>query len=205
MVAAARHHAAKSKKLRMLKARNNLKMCVTRRNHAPVVRGAYREYDDHAMACALSELAEYADCKNAHLCLNIKKIAKKGGIPRKTLARYFHTPTNYFDSHDNHRIITDEEEEEVVQCILTQHVASMGLTHTQVKWLLLEIVKRVNRKAHTKTRMSWIAHNRPDYKWYRKFLQRHSDMIRSRVVENLDPKRWRVSYTDVESLYTIME
>jgi len=81
----------------------------------------------------------------------------------------------------------------------------MALTHTHVKWLLLEIVKRMNRKAHTKTRLSWIAHNRPDYKWYRNFLQRHSNSIRSRVVENLDPKRWKVSYKDVESLYTIME
>ena len=63
----------------------------------------------------------------------------------------------------------------------------------------------MNRKAHTKTGLSWIAHNRLDYKWYRTFLHRHSDRIRSRVVENLDPKRWKVSHTDVESLYTIME
>jgi hypothetical protein len=136
--------------------------------------------------------------------LNIAKTAENWGIPIKTLARYFHTP-GYFDSQDGRRIITGEEEKEVVQCILTQHAAGMALTHTQVKWLLLEIVKRVNRKAHTKIGLSWIAHNKLDYKWYRKFLQRHSNRIRSRVVENQDPKRWKVSYKDVESLYTIME
>jgi len=58
-------------------------MRVTRRNHAPVVRGACREWDDHAMQCALSELAECAYCNNAHLSLNIAKTAEKWGIPRK--------------------------------------------------------------------------------------------------------------------------
>ena len=52
-------------------------MRVTRRNLAPVVRGAYREWDDHAMECALSEIVECVDCKNAHLCLNVTKVAKK--------------------------------------------------------------------------------------------------------------------------------
>ena len=122
-------------------------MRVTRRNHAPVVRGAYREWDDHAMERARSELTKCADSKDAHLCLNVTKTAEKWGIPRKTLARYFHTP-DYFESQDSRRIITNKEGEEVVQCILTQHAAGMTLTHTQVTWLLLEIVKRVNRKAH---------------------------------------------------------
>jgi hypothetical protein len=204
MVAAARRQAAKYKKLRMIKARNKVKMRVTHRNHAPVVRVAYREWDDHAMECALSELAECTECKNAHLYLNITKTTEEGGIPRKNLARYLHTP-DYFDSQDSRHIITDDDEEDVVQYIITQHAASMALTHTHVKWLLLEIVERVNRKAHTTTGMSWIAHNRPDYKWYRKFMQRHSDRIKSRVVESIDPKRWKVSYTDVEFIYTIME
>ena len=48
-------------------------MRVTRRNPAPVVRGAYRGWDDHTMEFALSELAECADSKNAQLCLNITK------------------------------------------------------------------------------------------------------------------------------------
>jgi len=152
-----------------------------------------------------SELAECADHKNAHLHLNIAKTAEKLGIPRKTLARYFHTP-GYFDSQiDNRRILTNEEEEEIVQCILDQHVAGMALTHTQVKWLLMEIIKMVDRKAKTKTGASWIKNNKPCYSWYQKFLRRHSDKIRSRAVENLDPKRWKVSYSDVESLYTIMD
>jgi hypothetical protein len=184
----------------MSKAKTQSRRRYTRGNPAPVVRGAYREWDEHAMECALSELAEKADCKNAHLIMNISKTAEKWGIPRKTLARYFYTP-GYFESQtETRRILTDDEEEEVVQCILSQHAAGMALTHIQVKWLLMEIVKRVGRKAHTKSGSSWIANNKPGYSWYRKFLHRHLDKIRSRVVENLDPKRWKVSFTDVEYL-----
>jgi hypothetical protein len=176
----------------------------TRSNPTPVVRGAYREWDDHAMECALSELAECADYKNAHLNVNITKTAETWGIPRKTLARYFYNP-GCLDNHEGRRILSDDDEKEIVQCILTQHAAGMALTHTQVKWLIMEIVKKVDRKADTKTGKAWIANNQPCYTWYRRFLDRHSDKIRSRVVENLDPKRWKVSFDDVKSLYIIMD
>jgi hypothetical protein len=128
MVAVGRRLEAKAKKLKRSNARDRVGFCHTRGNPEPVVRGPYRGWDEYAMECALSELAECADHKNAHLHLNIAKTAEKWGIPRKTLARYFHTP-GYFDFQiDNRRILTNEEEEEIVQCILDQHAAGMALT-----------------------------------------------------------------------------
>jgi len=127
------------------------------------------------------------------------------GDSSKTLARYFYNPHYFVSLTGTRRILADDDEEEVVRCILSQHVACMALTHIQFKWLPIEIVKRVGRKAHMRTGRSWIANDKLDYSWYRKFFHRHSDKIRSRVVENLDPKRWKISFTDVESLYTIMD
>ena len=76
----------------MSKAKKQSIRRYTRSNLAPVVRGAYREWDEHAMECALSQLAEKENCKNAHLIMDISMTAKKWGIPRKILARYFYTP-----------------------------------------------------------------------------------------------------------------
>lgn len=76
--------------------------------------------------------------------------------------------------------------------------------HMQVKWLIMEILRRVPGKADHPVAKKWLEHNRPSYSWYRRFLLRHRDKISSRVVENLDPKRWKVSLPAVESLYNIM-
>ena len=68
----------------------------------------------------------------------------------------------------------------------------------------MEVIQRVPGKSDHPVAQRWVANSRPSYTWYRSFLQRHKDKISSRVVENLDPKRWRVSLPAVESLYSIM-
>ena len=75
----------------------------------------------------------------------------------------------------------------------------------QVKWLIMEIIRHVHNKADHPAAKAWLANNRPSYTWYRRFLWRHRDRIRSRVVENLDPKRWKVSLPAVKSLYDVMQ
>lgn len=179
-----------------------------RKPKQPSIRGPYNQWDEYAMEEALTELAECADAKNSELEFNVKRTAEKYQLPRKTLARYFYKP-GYFDSRkeaaNNKRILTSEEEDDVVECILNQHSSGMALNHAQVKWVIMEIIKRIPGKAETKTGKAWIQNRRPSYTWYREFLKRHSDRISSRVCENLDPKRWKVTYNDVKSLYTIME
>eukprot|EP00873_Tetraselmis_striata_P006199 jgi/Tetstr1/426463/TSEL_016764.t1 len=81
----------------------------------------------------------------------------------------------------------------------------MALNHTQLKWVIMEVVRRVPGKANTATGKAWLNNNKPSYTWYRRFLERHSDRIRSRVVENLDPKRWKVTLDDLKSLYDILD
>jgi hypothetical protein len=49
-----------------------------------------------------------------------------------------------------------------------------------------------------------VKNSQPRYSWYRSFLNIKRDIIRSRVSETLDPKRWKVSITTVKSLYDIM-
>ena len=78
------------------------------------------------------------------------------------------------------------------------------LTDMHAKWLIMEVVRRASGKAYSPVAKKLLDNNRPSYSWYRKFLQRHQDKISSRVVENLDPKRWKVSLPAVESLYSIM-
>lgn len=68
----------------------------------------------------------------------------------------------------------------------------------------MEIIRHVPGKAEHPVAQSWLFHQRPSYSWYRSFLHRHSDVMRSRVCENLDPKRWKVDYGAVKSLYDIM-
>eukprot|EP00873_Tetraselmis_striata_P016270 jgi/Tetstr1/436534/TSEL_025359.t1 len=147
------------------------------------------------MEGALTELAEAASTKNPHMEFNLKKTAHKWNIPRKTLERYFHKP-GYFDavksaSGKGRGILTRDEEEEIVQLVLAQHAAGMALNHTQLKWVIMEVVRRVPGKANIATGKAWLNNNKPSYTWHRRFLERHSDRIRSRVVENLDPKRWK--------------
>eukprot|EP00873_Tetraselmis_striata_P043083 jgi/Tetstr1/463347/TSEL_008270.t1 len=81
----------------------------------------------------------------------------------------------------------------------------MAPNHTQLKWVIMEVVRRVPGKANTATGKAWLNNNKPIYTWYRRFLERHSDRIRSRVVENLDPKRWKVTLDDLKSLYDILD
>lgn len=69
----------------------------------------------------------------------------------------------------------------------------------------MEVVKHVPGKASHPVGQRWLVNNRPSYSWYRSFLERHKSRISSRVVENLDPKRWKVSLPAVESLYKIMQ
>lgn len=69
----------------------------------------------------------------------------------------------------------------------------------------MQVIKHVPGKADHPVAESWLKHERPSYSWYRAFLDRHFDVIRSRVCENLDPKRWKVDYESVKSLYDIME
>jgi len=81
LVTFARRFAAKAKKSATAKAR------VT--NPKSVERGAYREWDDYAMECALSELAECADHKNDHLKFNMKKTSEIGEFLVKLLLATF--------------------------------------------------------------------------------------------------------------------
>ena len=50
----------------------------------------------------------------------------------------------------------------------------------------------------------WLKKGAVSYSWYRRFLARHPE-ISKRVVDSLDPKRWKVKLDDVKSLYGILE
>ena len=169
------------------------------------VRGPYKQWDHHCMECALAELEAAANVKNSDKEFNLNATAKKWGVPRKTLERYFQSPGMISDSRAGAKpLLTPHEEKEIIDTILRQHATGMSLNHQQVKWLVMEIVKRVPSKRDHPTGKAWLRNGQPSYRWYRYFLNRHNDKIRERVVDNLDPKRWFVSVEDVKSLYEIM-
>jgi hypothetical protein len=68
----------------------------------------------------------------------------------------------------------------------------------------MEVIKRVPAKEDHLVAQTWLKNNQPIYSWYRSFLNGQGDIIRSRVAENLDPKRWKVFVAAVKSLYDIM-
>eukprot|EP00873_Tetraselmis_striata_P000195 jgi/Tetstr1/420459/TSEL_011572.t1 len=171
----------------------------------PHIRGRYRTWDDHCMECAMAELTAAADFKNGKT-FNLRATAKKWGIPEATLRGYFHSESGMRCSNAGRApVLSRQEEEEVVQRILQQHANGLSLNHRQVKWLLMEIVRRVPGKQDTQSGKAWLKNGAPGYTWYRRFLNRQHDRIRARVVDNLDPKRWFVTYKDCKSLGDIME
>eukprot|EP00873_Tetraselmis_striata_P008533 jgi/Tetstr1/428797/TSEL_018784.t1 len=162
----------------------------------PHIRGRYRTWDDHCMECAMVELTAAADFKNGKT-FNLRATAKKWGIPEATLRGYFHSESGMRCSNAGRApVLSRQEEEEVVQRIMQQHANGLSLNHRQVKWLLMEIVRRVPGKQDTQSGKAWLKNGAPGYTWYRRFLNRHHDRIRARVVDNLDPKRWFVTYKD---------
>eukprot|EP00873_Tetraselmis_striata_P041716 jgi/Tetstr1/461980/TSEL_007053.t1 len=204
-----KHARARTHSRAHAKAASRVSFAKGRRKQPGHGPGSYNLWSEEDMEGALTELAEAASTKNPHMEFNLKKTAHKWNIPRKTQERYFHKP-GYFDAVKSaagkgRGILTRDEEEEIVQLALAQHAAGMALNHTQLKWVIMEVVRRVSGKANTATGKAWLNNNKPSYTWYRRFLERHSDRIRSRVVENLDPKWWKVALDDLKSLYDILD
>eukprot|EP00873_Tetraselmis_striata_P023353 jgi/Tetstr1/443617/TSEL_031616.t1 len=178
-----KHARARTQSRAHAKAASRVSFAKGRRKQPDHGRGSYNLWSEEDMEGALTELAEAASTKNPHMEFNLKKTAHKWNIPRKTLERYFHEP-GYFDavksaSGKGRGILTRDEEEEIVQLVLAQHAAGMALNHTQLKWVIMEVVRRVPGKANTATGKAWLNNNKPSYTWYRRFLERHSDRIRS--------------------------
>eukprot|EP00873_Tetraselmis_striata_P036245 jgi/Tetstr1/456509/TSEL_043231.t1 len=195
-----KHARARTQSRAHAKAASKVSFVKGRRKRPDYGRGSYNLWSEEG---ALNELAQAASTKDPHLEFNLKKTAHKWNISRKTLERYFHKP-GYFDavtsaSGKGRGILTRDEEEEIVQLVLAQHAAGMALNHTQPKWVIMEAVQRVPGVANTATGKAWLNNNKPSYTWCRRFLERHSDRVRSRVVENLDPKRWKVTLHDLRN------
>eukprot|EP00873_Tetraselmis_striata_P035090 jgi/Tetstr1/455354/TSEL_042189.t1 len=41
----------------------------------------------------------------------------------------------------------------------------MALTHTQLRWVIMEIIRRVPGKANSRIEKAWIKNNKPSYTW----------------------------------------
>mmetsp|Transcript_7319 Transcript_7319/g.18784 ORF Transcript_7319/g.18784 Transcript_7319/m.18784 type:complete len:294 (-) Transcript_7319:69-950(-) len=73
-----------------------------------------------------------------------------------------------------------------------------------MKWFILQAVVQVPELQRSRSAKRWLKNGRVKYSWYRRFLARHPE-LRERVVDNRDPKRWKVSVADIKSLYDILE
>eukprot|EP00873_Tetraselmis_striata_P028288 jgi/Tetstr1/448552/TSEL_035810.t1 len=168
--------------------------------------GCYKQWDEYNMEAALQDLAEQCHVKSVGVKPNIRETARQWGVPYNTLNRFFHNP-GVFDSGvvaGGKPVFTKAQEQEIVSKILDYHARGMALNHHQVKWLVMECIRRVPGLNKSTTAKKWLANGNPSYGWYRRFPHRYRDQIRDRVVENLDPKRWDVKEEQVKSLYDIL-
>jgi len=159
-----------------------------------------------AMKACLAELSEAAHFMSG-LPVKMRATCEKWGVPRTTVKRYYEASKQAVTTAPpgRPRLLTSEEEEQVVETILRHHKNGCALNHFQVKWLLMEIVRHVPGKKDTEQGKQWLKHDTPSQAWFRAFLNRHHDRIRSRVSQNLDPKRWKVTVKDCRSLYDVLE
>ena len=102
-----------------------------------------------AMKACLAELSEAAHFKSG-LPFKMRATCEKWGVPRSTVKRYFEAskqPGAVTTAPPGRpRLLTSEEEEQVVDTILRHHKNGCALNHFQVKWLLMEIVRHVPRR-----------------------------------------------------------
>eukprot|EP00951_Prasinocladus_malaysianus_P036509 scaffold385137_cov38-Prasinocladus_malaysianus.AAC.1 len=167
-------------------------------------RGPYRQaYANDNIAAALQHLADDRKRKGKDK-VSLRRAAQLYNVPTSTLQRHYMDPTLLGRCCGPQPAIPREAEERLVEIALKHWKNGMALNNDQMKWFILQAVLHVPDMQRSRSAKRWLKKGTVKYSWYRRFLARHPQLS-ERVVDNLDPKRWKVSVEDIKSLYDILD